>query len=65
MTLLNYLKETKQTQAQFAKKLGKTQQLVSGYCTGVLIAPRATALKIVKITNGAVTLSDLWHTKIA
>ena len=65
MTLPEYLEKTKQTQTQFAKKLESSQQLVSGYCTGKLIPPRMTALKIVKITNGAVTLSDLWNIKIA
>jgi DNA-binding transcriptional regulator YdaS (Cro superfamily) len=63
MTLSDYLDKTKQTQTEFAKKLGKSQQLVSGYCTGALIAPRDTALKIVEISNGAVTLEDLWHMK--
>jgi hypothetical protein len=63
--LSDYLDKTKQTQNDFAIRLGKSQQLVSGYCTGAFIPPRATALKIVEITKGAVTLSDLWHTKFA
>ena len=65
MKLSEYIKLKNLTQAEFAKMLGKSQQLVSGYCTETLMPPRATALKIVEITKGAVTLEDLWHTKIA
>jgi len=65
MNLSDYLLKMKKTQAEFAEELGKSQQLVSGYCTGALIPPRETALKIVEITKGKVTLEDLWHTKIA
>jgi hypothetical protein len=65
MTLSEFLDKTEITQTDFAKKLGKSQQLVSGYCTGALIPPRATALRIVEITQGAVTLEDLWHMKSA
>ncbi len=65
MTLSEYLDKTKMTQTQFARRIGKAQTTVSGYCTGALIPPRATALKIVEVTKGAVTLTDLWHTKIA
>lgn len=63
MKLLEYLKKTNQTQAEFGAKLGKSQTLISAYCTGALIPPRATALDIVKISNGAVTLNDLWNLK--
>ena len=65
MKLSEYLKNEGLTQEQFAKKLGKSQTLISAYCTGSMMPPRQTALKIVKITDGQVTLSDLWHTKIA
>ena len=65
MTLSEYLSKTKMTQAKFAELLGRSQQLVSGYCTGALIPPRATALKIVKVTKNAVTLADLWGVKVA
>lgn len=65
MTLPDYLKTTKQTQAEFAEKLGKSQTLISAYCREKMVPPRETALRIVEITRGNVTLGDLWHTKIA
>ena len=64
MTLSEYLEKTHQTQAEFGELIGKSQQLISGYCTGTLTSPRATALDIVKATKGAVTLEDLWGVKI-
>ena len=65
MKLHEYLTLAKMTQLEFSKKINKSQTLVSGYCTGTLIPPRATALKIVKITKGVVTLGDLWGIKVA
>jgi hypothetical protein len=60
LKLVEYLKSTKTTQAAFAKKLGKSQTLISAYCAESLVPPRSTALKIVKVTKRAVTLADLW-----
>ena len=60
MKLSEYLSKTEQRQADFAKKLKKSQTLVSAYCTGTLMPPRKTALKIVEITKGEVSLADLW-----
>jgi len=65
MKLHEYLYSTKTTQAEFAKLLRKSQTLISGYSSGSLLPPRATALKIVKVTKGAVTLSDLWGVKLS
>lgn len=65
MKLIDYIKSNKSTQAEFGKRIGKAQTTVSAYITGELIPPRATALKIVKVTKGAVTLEDLWGVKIA
>lgn len=65
MTIPEYLKKHNLTQEQFGTMIGKSQQLVSGYCTGQLVPPRATALKIITVSKGEITLEDLWHTKIA
>ena len=60
MKLSEYISKAGITQAEFGKKIGRSQTLISAYCNGTLIPPRATALDIVKETQGAVTLADLW-----
>jgi len=64
MTLSEYLKSRKLSQADFAIKMRVRQQSVSDWCTGSY-PKRKNALKIVKITGGSVTLSDLWGIKSA
>lgn len=57
MNLKDYLKTT--TQAKLAQELGITQSMVSHYVTNRYPVPPETAKAIEKITNGAVTRSEL------
>ncbi len=64
MTLSEYLKSQKMSQSEFAAKMKVRQQSVSDWCAG---SPpkRKNAMKIVKVTRGVVTFSDLWGIKSA
>jgi transcriptional regulator with XRE-family HTH domain len=59
MKLLTWMKRNKITQEQLAKKLGIKQQSVSRYVNGNP-PKRKLAYKIVSITNGDISLKDLW-----
>ena len=59
MKLKLYLEINNITQAEFAKKLRVKQQSISFWCKGNP-PKRRNALQIVKLTNGKVTLNDLW-----
>lgn len=59
MKLGEYLKDNGLLMADFGKKIGRSQAAVSRICAGEQPRPDA-ALKIVRVTKGAVSLADLY-----
>nr|DAY65764.1 MAG TPA: helix-turn-helix domain protein [Caudoviricetes sp.] len=58
MKLCEYLKEKKMSQADFAKKIGVTQGIISYYINGRGMPTRKNMRKIINITGGMVTADD-------
>ena len=59
MTLSQYLKKTKQTPLDFARKLGVDQVTVYRWCNGSRV-PREHMQKIAEATGGKVTANDFY-----
>jgi DNA-binding transcriptional regulator YdaS (Cro superfamily) len=59
MTLSEYLKAKKLTQAEFANAIGKSQGMVSHWIKGRYPVEPADAKKIEAVTKGAVTRHEL------
>lgn len=60
--LRTYLEQNRITQAAFAEKVGLNQATVSKLCAGTVGASLATAVRIEKLTGGAVPVSALLKT---
>ena len=59
MKLRTYLNSKKVSKSSFAKELGVTRETVSKWTLGDYAPSRRNAQKIIKLTEGKVTLSDL------
>jgi len=58
MTLADYLKDQKLTDAAFARAIGVERQAVGRYRSGVRFPEKPILQKIYEATNGAVTAND-------
>lgn len=59
MKLTNYLRERELSHAAFARLIGVSQPVVSGWVNGVAPVPEKRAVQIEIATSGAVTRRDL------
>lgn len=55
MTLKQYLASNSLSQAEFARRLGVSEAVISRYCTGLMVPRKARMLLIERATEGAVT----------
>jgi len=62
-TLRQHLKESGETQAQFASRVGLSQSYINEISRGMKTPRLPVALKIVAATGGAVDLSSLIATE--
>lgn len=60
MELLDYLTQNKTTMSAFGKRVGRAQSIISRLANKKHWPDRSTAVKIVVVTRGAVTLDDLY-----
>jgi transcriptional regulator with XRE-family HTH domain len=60
MRLIDYLKETGQSQQEFAAKIDARQATVSRWCDGSMMPRPAMMARIVAATGGAVTPADFY-----
>ena len=58
MTLSDYLRFTRESEAAFARRAGISRQLCRMYCAGVIAPGREKMALIYKATKGLVTAND-------
>lgn len=60
MKLSEYLQKNGILQAEFARKIGVTQGIVSYYVSGRTMPTRKNMQKIIEVTGGEVTADDFY-----
>lgn len=60
MKLREYLEKNRIFQAEFAKKIGVTQGIISYYVNGRTMPTRKNMQRIIEVTGGEVTADDFY-----
>lgn len=58
MRLDAWLRQHRRKRSEFAREIGVSPQLITGYCKGEFWPSRDKAEKIAEVTQGAVTAND-------